>query len=206
MRDCPRRALDGFFKRDRWPADRSWTVTVNSGWTLAVFDASVAAVLINAGVTKMVSPAPLLRAYAEVLAAPRWLGEPLVRGFGGTELAVAVALLVLPARLPATIATTMLGVYFATAGMVGVLRRSSVPCGCFGGSSRQPLGWVNVALGATLAVVWPVNLLAGHRPTPGYSAAAVLLASITATVLCLWLNRRLITRLLPASRARFGVS
>lgn len=179
---------------------------MNSIWTLAVFDASAAAVLINAGVTKMVAPAPLLRASAEVLAAPRWLGEPLVRGFGGAELVVAVALLVPPARLSAAIATTMLGVCFATAGLVGVLRGSSVPCGCFGGSSRQPVGWVNVALGAALAVVWPVNLLAGHRPTPGYSAAAVLLASIAATVICLWLNRRLITRLFPASRGRLGVS
>lgn len=205
MRDCRRRALDGFFKRDRWPADRSWTVTVNSVWTLAVFDASVAAILINAGVTKMVAPASLLWASAEVLAAPRRLGEPLVRGLGGSELAVAVALLVRPARLPAAIATTILGFCFATAGMVGILRRSSLPCGCFGGSSRQPLGWANVALGAALAVAWPLNLLAGHR-APGYPVAAVLLASIAATVLCLWLNRHLITRLLPASRAHLGVS
>lgn len=175
---------------------------MNSGWTLAVFDAAVAAILINAAVTKMVAPAPLLRASAEVLAAPRWLGKPLVRGFGATELAVAVALLVWPARLPAAVAATMLGVCFATVGLVGVRRRSSVPCGCFGGSSRQPLGWANVALGAALAVVWPVNLLATHRPAPGYSAVAVLLACMAATVLCLWLNRRLIKTAVQVRRTR----
>lgn len=206
MRDCWRRALDGFFISDRWPADRSWTVTVNSTWTLAVFDASGAAILINASVMKMVSPAPLLRASAEVFPVPRWLGKPLVRGFGGIELAIAVALLVQPARLAAAVATTILGVCFATAGLAGVRRGSRVPCGCFGGSSGQPLGWANVSLGAALAVVWPVNLLAGHRPTPGYSAAAVLLATIATTIVCLWLNRRLITRIRPASRARFGVN
>jgi hypothetical protein len=164
-------------------------------------------VLINAGVTKIITPAPLLRASAEVLAAPRWLRKPLVQGFGGTELAVAVALLILPARPLAAVATTVLGVCFALAGIVGVLHRSSVPCGCFGGVSRQPLGWANVALGAALAVVWPVNLLVGQRPAPSYSVAAVLLASMAATVLCLWLNRRLIKRVLPVSRTRsLGVS
>lgn len=178
---------------------------MNSIGTLTVFDALAAAILINAGVTKMVVPAPLLRASAEVLAAPGWLGPPVVRGFGAIELAVAVALLVQPARLPAAIATTILGVCFATAGLAGVLRRSSVPCGCFGGSSGQPLGWANVALGVALAV-WPVSLLVGHRTTSGYSAAAVLLASIAATVLCLWLNRRLIMRILPARRTGLGVS
>lgn len=179
---------------------------MNSIWTLAVFDALAAAILINAGVTKMVAPAPLLRASAEVLAASRWLGSSLVRGFGGIELAVAVALLIQPARRPAAIATTILGVCFATAGLVGIRRGSSVACGCFGGRSRQPLGWANVALGAVLATVWPANLLAGQLPGPGYLAAAVLLESIAATVLCVWLNRRLIRRIFPASRSRLGVS
>jgi Methylamine utilisation protein MauE len=180
---------------------------VNSGWALAVFNAAVAAVLINAAVTKIIAPGPLLRASAEVLAAPRWLRKPLVRGFGGIELAVAVALLILSARLLAAIATTVLGVCFALAGIAGVLHGSNVPCGCFGGASRQPLGGANVALGAALALVWPVNLLVGQGPAPGYSAAAVLLASIAAAVLCLWLNRRLIKRVLPISRTRsLGVS
>lgn len=179
---------------------------MNSTWTLAVFDASAAAILINASATKMVAPAPLLRASAEVLPVPRWLGKPLVRSFGAAELAVAVALLIQPARLPAAIATTILGVCFAAAGLAGVRRGSSVPCGCFGGSSGQPLGWANVCLGAALAVVWPVNLLARQLPGPSYSAAALLLAPIAATVLCLWLNRRLIARIRPASRARLGVN
>ncbi len=176
-------------------------VTVNSEWILTVFDALVAAVLINAGVTKIVAPGHLLRASAEVLAVARWLGGPFVLGLGGTELAVAVALLVRPFRLPAAIVITMLGICFATAGLVGLLRRSSVPCGCFGGTSRLPLGWANIAIGTVLATVWPVNLLA-RQAMPGYPAAAVLFASMAATGLCLWLNRRLIARLVPASRTR----
>lgn len=171
---------------------------MNSGWVLAVFDASASAVLINAGVAKLIAPRPLLRASAEVLAVRhRGIGEPLVRGFGATELTVAVALLVLPARLPAAIAATMLGGCFALIGIAGVLRGSSVPCGCFGGATRQPLGWANVGLGVALAVVWPVNVLAGQLPAQGYSAATALLGSIASAALCLWLNRRLITAILP---------
>ena len=173
---------------------------MSSSWALAVFNASTAGVLINAGVAKMVLPGPLLRASAELLATPPMTGEVLVRGFGATELGAAAALLFLPTRLPAAIAVAALGVCFALAGVVGVLRGSSVPCGCFGGASRQPLGWVNVALGIALAAVWPVNALAGRVPGQDYSLGTALLASIASAVLCLWLNRRLIARMLTANR------
>jgi hypothetical protein len=173
---------------------------VSSSWALAVFNAAAAGVLINAGVAKMVLPGPLLRASAELLATPPRIGEVLVRGFGATELGAAVALLFLSARMPAAIAVAALGVCFAMAGVVGALRGSSEPCGCFGGASRQPLGWANAALGIGLAAVWPVNALAELVPGQGYSLGTALLASIASAVLCLWLNRRLIARVLTSNR------
>jgi hypothetical protein len=165
-----------------------------------VFNASASGVLINAGVAKIVAPGALLRASAEVLAMPPRAGEPLVRGLGAIEVAAATALLAAPARLPGAIAVAVLGVCFASVGVVGVLRGSSVPCGCFGGVTRQPLGWANVALGIALAAAWPVNLLTGWRPGADYSLRIALLTSIASVVLCLWLNRSLIARVLRASR------
>lgn len=172
---------------------------MNSNWALAVFNALAAGVLINAGVAKMVVPGPLLRASAEVLGASSRTGGPLVRGFGAIELAAAVAMLAGPARVPAALAVTVLGICFAVAGLAGVRRGSSVPCGCFGGVSRQPLGWANVAVGIGLATAGPVNVLAAPLG-PGYTQRTALLASMVAAVLCLGLNRRLITRVLPANR------
>jgi Methylamine utilisation protein MauE len=173
---------------------------MSDGWVLAVFNAAAAGVLINAGVAKMIVPGPLLRASAELLPTLPRNSETIVRGFGATELGAAAALLFLPARLPAAIAVAALGCCFAWAGVVGMARGSSLPCGCFGGTSRQPLGRTNVALGIALAAVWPVNALAGRGPGPGYSLRTALLASIASAVLCLWLNRRLIARALPANR------
>lgn len=176
---------------------------VNTGfWLLAAFDALGSALLINAGVAKLVTPGPLERAAAEVLAVPRGgIGKPVVRVLGAVEITVAVALLVLPARLPAAIACSLLGCCFVSAGIAGVLRRSSVPCGCFGGASQQPLGWANVGLGAVLAVVWPVNALVGPVTVQAYTTAAVLLASMGSAIVCLWLNRRLLVPLFSARRA-----
>lgn len=173
---------------------------MSSSWALAVFNAAAAGVLINAGVAKIVLPGPLLRASAELVGTPPRIGGVLVRGFGAAEVGAAAALLFVSARMPAAIAVAALGVCFAMAGMVGVLRGSSVPCGCFGGASRQPLGWANVALGIALAAVWPVNALAGLVPGPGYSLRTTLLASIASAVLCLWLNRRLMAQVLISNR------
>lgn len=173
---------------------------MSSDWVLAAGNALAAGVLINAGIAKMIAPGPVLRAAAEVLSAPLRADELFVRGFGAVELAVAAALLAWPARVSAAIATAMLGICFAAAGLAGILRGSSVPCGCFGGVSPKPLGWANIALGIALAAAWPVNVLAGQPAGAGYSLRTALLSSIASAVLCLWLNRRLITRVLPANR------
>ena len=171
-------------------------------WALAAFDAVASALLINAGVAKLVAPGPLEQAVAAALAAPRGaFGKSAVRGLGAVELAVAVALLVRPTRPAAAIACSLLGCCFVLVGILGVLRRSSVPCGCFGGVSQQPLGWANVGLGALLAAVWPVNALTGPVTVPAYTTAAVLLASIGSAIVCFWLNRRLLVPLFSARRA-----
>jgi hypothetical protein len=173
-------------------------------WLLAACNAVASALLINAGIAKLVAPARLLRAVAELAGVPgRDAGELLARGLGAAELAVAIALLVRPARLPAGVAVALLGLSFAGVGLLGVRRGSSVPCGCFGGAGRQPLGWANVGLGVLLAAAWPVNALTWRLPAHDYQAAVIGLASIATALSCLWLNRHLITPLF-AARSRPG--
>lgn len=175
---------------------------VNSGyWLLAAVNAAAAALLVNAGVAKTVAPRPLLQAMTDLTRQPNTgAGESLVRALGVAEIVIAVALLIGWDRLPAAIAASVLGVCFAAAGLLGLRRGSSVPCGCFGGASRQPLGWANVGFGVALAAVWPVSALSWVLSPHAYTTAAVLLAAAAAAALCLWLNRQPIMALFPAAR------
>lgn len=179
-------------------------------WVLAVAAAAAAALLLNAGLAKLASPDRLRQAVLELLPqAGRRLGSTLVRGFGLAESAAAVGLLVAPARLAAAVAAAVLGVSFAALGVLGLVRGSNLPCGCFGAAGQHPLGWPSVWLGAALVVPWPLIAAVGPVPAGPYSVAAALFASIGTVLLCLWLNRRLIVRLRRAQRAapaRSGVN
>jgi hypothetical protein len=163
-----------------------------SGWALAVSDGGIAAVLLNAGGAKMVAPGALQRALTELVPLPGGSqAGVLVRGIAAAELLLAAAFLVPAAHLVAAIALVAFGGLIAAVGLLGLLRRTTAPCGCFGGSTSRPLGLVNVAFGAVMIV-------------PG-AAAAVLVASIGTVVLCLWLHRRLVLELLmPARLVRSG--
>jgi hypothetical protein len=172
-----------------------------SDWALALAAAAAAALLLNAGLAKLASPGQLRGALSELLpVAGRRPGNALVRGFGVAESAAAAGLLVAPARLPAAVAAAVLGVSFAALGVLGVVRGTSRPCGCFGAAGQRPLGWANVWLGAALVVPWPLIAAVGPVPGRDYSVAAALFASIGTVLLCLWLNRRLIMRLRRADR------
>ncbi|HEY7432462.1 MAG TPA: MauE/DoxX family redox-associated membrane protein [Streptosporangiaceae bacterium] len=170
-------------------------------WVLAVAAASAAALLLNAGLAKVASPGRLRQAILELLPlAGDRLGTVLVRGFGLAESAAALGLLIAPARLAAAAATAALGVSFAALGVLGLVRGSNLPCGCFGAAGQHPLGWPSVWLGAALVIPWPLIAAVGAVPAGRYSVAAALFASIGTVLLCLWLNRRLIMRLRRADR------
>ncbi len=163
------------------------------GWLIAAVTAGAAVLLINAGVAKLTTPGPLRRAMAELLPIRRvQVSGEMVRAFGAAETAVALGLLIVPARFVAAIAAAALGLCFMVAGGIGVARRTTVPCGCFGAATRHPLGWVSIALGATLCIPWPAVATAGPLPGANFSAAAALLTSIGAILLSLAQNRHLI--------------
>jgi hypothetical protein len=179
-----------------------------SGWVFAVSDGGIAAVLLNAGGAKLVAPGALQRALAELVPLPGGSqAGVLVRGIAAAELLLAAAFLVPAAHLVAAIALVAFGGLIAAVGLLGLLRRTTAPCGCFGGSTSRPLGLVNVAFGAVMIVLGITGMAAGPSaasPGPG-AAAAVLVASIGTVVLCLWLHRRLVLELLmPARLVRSG--
>jgi hypothetical protein len=90
--------------------------------------------------------------------------------------------------VPAAFATAVLGGAFAALGAAGMLRRSVKPCGCFGMASDQRLGASNIVVGLALVLLAPLNAVA--TAGDGYEQAMVLLASLGAMLLCLWLHRR----------------
>ena len=136
-----------------------------SGWVFAVSDGGIAAVLLNAGGAKLVAPGALQRALTELVPLPggRQAGG-LVRGIAAAELLLAAAFLVPAAHLVAAIALAAFGGLIVAAGLLGLLRRTTAPCGCFGGSTSRPLGLVNVAFGAVMIILGITGMAADPAP------------------------------------------
>lgn len=171
-------------------AEESWLIVVN---------AVVAAVLVNSGVVKLVSPAPLRRALREVApVAGGRVTDTAVRAAASLELLAAGGLLAAATRVPAAVVIAGLGASFALLGAIGLARGSTTACGCFGRSSNQPLGLTNILVGLALLAVLPLNGLAVDASEP---AVVVLLAALGTLLLCLWLNRDLLRQLLSLRRA-----
>jgi hypothetical protein len=169
-------------------------------WSLIGINAAAASLLLNSGIAKIVSPDPLRRALTEVMSAFESTRAPtILRGLAVIEIVTGVMVLVGPARMPAAAVASLLGAGFALFGVLGLLRGGGSPCGCFGASSQEPLGWTNVVLGAMLAAVYPANAASAVRlESPAdYTAGAALLASMGSLVLCVYAHRRLVRRHLP---------
>jgi hypothetical protein len=164
-------------------------------WSLTAANAAGAALLLNSGIAKAVTPDPLRRALSELVPALETERTPsLIRGLAAVEAVAAVALLVGPARIAAAVLTALLGLVFTAFGLLGKVRGGSAPCGCFGASGRQPLGWTNVVLGLLLAAVYPINVVGGVGTSSraDYTSGAVLLAAIGSLLLCVYTHRRLV--------------
>jgi hypothetical protein len=157
---------------------------------LAIATALAAAMLLDAGLYKLTDPHQLRRALHELW--PGFLGPrsvSVVRLAAAIEVAAAMLLLVPATVVPGALAGAVLGVVFAALGGVGLMRGSSMPCGCFGHDGRQALGLGNVLIGVFTAAT--MILTAEARPVISPSAVALF-----ALVLCLLINRRLALRLL----------
>jgi hypothetical protein len=168
-------------------------------WVLPATNAIAASLLLNSGIAKTVASGPSRRAVEEIVPV---LDEAVIgvvlRVAAIVEIAAAAALSISPPRVPAAAAVSLLGTSFAALGLLGVARHGNAPCGCFGSSSRRPLGWFNVLLGLALTSVYPVN--AAWSPGERYSAATPLLTSILSIALCVYMRRELVVQLLMPGR------
>jgi hypothetical protein len=155
---------------------------------LMLVTAGISAMLLRAGVGKLTVPAPLGAALAE-LTGRMSVPAALVRGLAVVELALAL-LVPFAGRSPAVpVAAAALGVAFAATGVVGKVRGTRKPCGCFGGTSGGSFGGLNILAGLAL-LVWAGLALA--YPLGEYRVASLLLGLIAVVGGLCWRNRRLI--------------
>jgi hypothetical protein len=186
---------------------------MHGDWALLGVDVVAAAVLINAGLVKIASPAQLRAALnellgggAEVAAGAGSVSARAVRVAAVIEVAVGVALLAPALRVVAAAGVAGLGACFVALGVAGRLRRSVQPCGCAGEHGGRPLGWTNVGMGLALVAVLPVNL-AIEPPDPavgsaGFGTVASALTALLLLIAALWTNRALAASLVrPAAGA-----
>jgi hypothetical protein len=150
---------------------------------LLVGAACVAAVLLQAGLSKLVRPDGLRRALAE-------LGLPLattgtVRAFAVVECVAGAALLTAATRPAGAVLVVVTGTAITGLGLVGAVRHVVEPCGCFGGAHGRPLGLSNAALGAALVTGGAAVFVA----TPPTGTAAVLATALALLLLCVPVHR-----------------
>jgi hypothetical protein len=150
-----------------------------SGWLVATAYAVAVVVLVRASAAKLASPTVAASAVSEILPRRLALRPRSVRLVAVVELVTAVLAAIPVARRPATGLILALGVVFAGVGVLGLLRGSNKPCGCFGSGSDRRLGWSNVASGA-LFVIFAAAMLAVPQSYNGTQVAiATSLLSVT---------------------------
>ncbi|MGC4819601.1 MauE/DoxX family redox-associated membrane protein [Micromonospora sp. DT63] len=160
-----------------------------------------AALLMQAAAAKTVDGTQLGRALSEI-GLPWASGSGLVRLVALLELCAAVALVVEPSRRAGALLVAALGLSFAVVGLVGAVRGSEEPCGCFGRTEGAPFGPVNIAIGVGLLAV-AVGNLAVVDAAANQPAGPVIGAALAALLLSLYANRRWI---LPIVRPLFPQS
>jgi hypothetical protein len=160
--------------------------------------ASAALLVIVSGLAKLRTPQPAVRLLA-ALGLPRAVRRGAVaRILGAGEIAVGVGYLATSSRIAAIVlAAAYLG--FAATVAAAMVRRTGVPCGCFGAGDAEP-GRAHLAvtvLAATVAI--------GAAIDPGrlhwHGLAGVVLAAQTVLMTCLaWVVLTLLPELAVVRR------
>ena len=156
--------------------------------------AVVAAVFLNAGATKLASSRPAAGSLQEVLRLRQTgFSVAAVRITAILELAVGVGLIFDYLRPGAALLAAGLGVCFTALGVLGHLRRATVPCGCVSAVSLRPIGLANVGISLGIIALSSIILT---TPTASngweHSAEVAVYVSIATLVLCIWLNLHLV--------------
>jgi hypothetical protein len=161
------------------------------GPVLVTVNSLASAALLVAGATKLAVPQPVRRAVRELSGD---IPVSAVRAFAVAEMLVAFGLVLPAMRVFAGMGLGVLGAVFVASGVAGRVRRSAVPCGCLG-SGQHALGLRNVVAGALFLGAAGLNTVAGSTGGDPWTAAP-LIAAVLTLLLCLWINRALMWRLL----------
>lgn len=148
----------------------------------------VAAVLLAAGVAKLMDPDPTARALRSLVPSAG-IGSGPARALGAFESLVGLAVLTVGGRVAAVVlAVAYLGV---TVTSIAAVRRGLPSCGCFGERSARPT-WLHVSLNAVslgvalLGVVQPPmsvgDGLSGGSPIVAFTTSALVAAAAVGVV------------------------
>lgn len=154
---------------------------------LVCADAVVVALLVRGGAAKLVAPALGAAAAGELRPDRGPVPAAVIRALAVVEIAVAVAMALPSLRGPAHVPLAALGLLFAGAGILGLLRGSTEPCGCFGADSTRPLGASNVLMGAAILADAASALWVHGVGTSRTDSAAAGVAGLGAIVTGGWL-------------------
>ncbi len=160
--------------------------------------AAIAALLVLAGIGKLLNPVQLAQALRELLGVQS-VSPLLIRCFAVAECAFGVAVTLASASVPTRTAVGILGLCFLVAGAVGRLRATSEPCGCFGSRGKRSLGLWQVYIGVTF-LFWAVLPMI-HSRTAGYE---VLLSTLIIMVAMRCLQGRRFLTLYFNMASRYG--
>lgn len=160
-----------------------------SSWILLAGNAIVASILLLAASAKLVSPLALSRSLMQVTGRSTLSSREVVRGIGVLEAAIALGVLIEPVRPTAAVLLAVLGLSFLALGIAGRVRDADEPCGCFGATSQQPLGYQNVWLGLVVGAVGVANLFLSYQPSDNARAAAPILTAVLLCLACLVIGR-----------------
>ncbi|HEX6681436.1 MAG TPA: MauE/DoxX family redox-associated membrane protein [Candidatus Limnocylindrales bacterium] len=166
------------------------------------FDAgrlAVAAALLVAGASKLVSPRPLATSLGQVFGWARPAGIAAARVVAAIELLAACLLAAGGPLIVGLALTGLVGAGIVVFVSAAMRRGATAPCGCFGESSGRPIGVRNLLGG--------IGFLAGAGgllilPGPG-TATAELMLPLTATVALAAVMVRDRARLLAPFRRHF---
>ncbi len=168
-----------------WPIGELLKVMSPYELVLVMVNSVVAATLIQAGLSKAVSPGQLREALAEVGVPQVATTDSVIRGYAVAECLAGVALLFAMTRPAGVVLVASTGLGIAGLGVLGLVRGSAEPCGCFGNPAGRPLGLPNVAIGVGL-----ISAAAANTALPAPTDPAALLgASLALLLLCLAVNR-----------------
>ncbi|WP_414690640.1 MauE/DoxX family redox-associated membrane protein [Nocardioides sp.] len=159
--------------------------------TICILNSCAASLLLVAGTNKLVAPNPLAAALEELAGSSSVKpNNTLVRCIALAECAAAFGLSIDRGRLIAAPLVGCLGLGMALLGLVGIARRTTLPCGCLGTHHGPTLGAQAMICGVGILLVWPFNVLYGTTAGAfNYTPTSSVLTALIVLLATIWIHR-----------------